>query len=207
MTNAYCEVADLRALFADAGSVSDLAVVERAINSASRAIDRYCGRFFYLEAATSTRVYRPTEPDIAWVDDIGSLDGLVIRTDTNGDGTWATTLDSDEYLLEPLNANVVGAGSTVQPHAWWRIVPLDTRYFPVSASRVTLQVTAKFGWSAVPDEIGEACLLKAAGLYKRKDSPHGVMGFDGFGAVRVTRQDPDVIALLRPYMKLQIGSV
>ncbi|HCT81756.1 MAG TPA: hypothetical protein DGT23_35285 [Micromonosporaceae bacterium] len=187
--------------------MADNAVMERAINAASRAIDRFCGRKFYLEAAVGIRVYRPKEPDIAWVDDIGTTTGLVIKTDTDGDGTWTTTWQSDDYQLEPLNADVVGAGSTVQPYAWWRIVAIDTETFPVSENRVTLQVTARFGWSAVPDDVTEACLLKAAGLYKRKDSPQGIAGFDGFGAVRVTRSDPDVVSLLRPYMRLQIGSV
>lgn len=207
LVNAYCAVADLREQFADAGSVANVDVLERAINAASRAIDRFCGRKFYLEATTSIRVYRPTEPDIAWVDDIGTTAGLVIKTDTASDATWATTWDATDYRLEPLNADIVAAGSTVQPFAWWRIIPIAAKTFPVSAKRVTLQVTARYGWSAVPDDVTEACLLKAGGLFKRKDSPHGVMGFDGFGAVRVTRMDPDVVALLRPYMRLQIAAI
>ncbi len=207
LVNAYASTEQLREQFADAGSISDAGILERALNSSSRAIDRYCGRRFYLEAAVSVRLYRPREPDIAWVDDIATTTGLIIKTDPNLDGTWSTTWDAADYLLEPLDAGVAGAGTTAAPHAWWRIAAIGTKYFPVSARRVTLQVTARRFWSAIPDEIGQACLLKAAGLVKRKDSPHGIMGFDGFGAVRITRQDPDVIALLRPYMRLQIGAV
>lgn len=203
LVHAYCNELQLRDQFADAGSLVDTGVLERAINASSRAIDRYCGRRFWLDAQVTTRLYRPCEPDIAWVDDIGSTAGLIIKTDHDDDGVFEQTwVAGQDYELEPGNADADGGA-----YAWWRIVAVGDLRFPTTGRRKRLQDTGLHGWSQIPDEVEQACLLKSAGLVKRKDSPHGVMGFDGFGAVRVTRQDPDVVALLRPYMRLQIGAV
>lgn len=207
LTNAYITLAQLREHAHDSGTTLTEAVAERAINAASRGIDRLCGRWFYQEAATSVRVYRPDDPYEAWVNDISTTTGLVIKTDTAGDASWATTWASTDYQLEPLNADMVGSGTTVQPYAWWRIVAIDRYLFPVHSRRTTLQVTARFGWSSVPDEVTEACLLLSAALYERRNSAQGVAGFGEFGAVRIGRQDPDVMRLLGPYLKLGVGAI
>jgi hypothetical protein len=49
-------------------------------------------------------------------------------------------------------------------------------------------------------------IIKAARLFKRKNSPEGVLGgFQDFGAVRVTnREDPDVMMLLNPYRRSEM---
>jgi hypothetical protein len=207
LTDAYCTLAELREHMGDTSTTLTAAVAERAINAASRAIDRHCGRWFYQEAAARVRVYRPDDAYEAWVDDISTTTGLVIKTDTTGDGTYATTWASTDYQLEPLNADIVGSGSTVQPYAWWRIVAIDRYTYPSSTRRPTLQVTARFGWSAVPDDVQEACLIKAAALYERRNSPGGVAGVDGFGVVRIGRSDPDVVELLGPYRRLDVVGV
>jgi hypothetical protein len=206
VVNGYCTLAELREHMGDTGTTLTTGVAERAIEAASRAIDRHCGRWFYQEAAVSVRVYRPDDPYEAWVNDISTATGLVIKTDS-GDNTYSTTWDTADYQLEPLNADIVGSGSTVQPYAWWRIVAVDDKTFPVSNFRPTLQVTARYGWSAVPDDVQGACLIKAAALYERRNSPGGVAGVDGFGVVRVSRYDPDVIELLGPYCRMHVGGI
>lgn len=208
VTNGYVSAAEMREHYGDTNQVLAEAIIERCIESASRAIDRLCGRHFYLEAAVSTRVYRVDDPCEAWIDDIGTTTDLVVKTDSTGDGTWATTwtLDTD-FQLEPLNADVVGAGSTVQPYAWWRIAAIGAKTIPVHSRRTTLQVVARHGWSAVPDDVQEACILATAGLIDRKNSPNGIAGFGEYGSVRISRQDPDVIRLLHPYVKLGVGAV
>ena len=51
-----------------------------------------------------------------------------------------------------------------------------------------------------------ATLIQAARLFKRKESPEGVLGGNDFGIVRVgTRVDPDVEMLLAPYRYLRVG--
>jgi hypothetical protein len=208
VVNGYTDVSELREHIGDTNTVLAAAVLERAIEAASRAIDRFTGRTFYLEAATSVATYQPDDPYVAWVDDIGTTTGLAVATDTNGDYSWATTWTiGTDFELRPLNADRVGSGSTVQPYAWWEIVAIGNKTFPSHPLRATLRVTARFGWSAVPDDVQEACILKAAGLVNRKNSPNGVAGFGEFGAVRINRLDPDVIALLHPYVRLGLGAV
>ncbi len=209
IVNGYTTADEMREHFGDTGTVMDTEIMERAIEAASRHIDRLCGRRFYQEAATSVRVYRPEDRYVVWVDDISTTTGLVVKTDTTSDFTWGTTWTIDtDFMLEPLNASVVGSGTTVQPHAWWRLVAIGTSYtFPVHELRPTLQVTARFGWSAVPDDVQEACILLAAALVHRKSSPNGVAGFSEFGPMRISRSDPDVERLLYPYYKMRVGAV
>lgn len=207
ITNGYATLAELREHMGDTNTVLVAAVAERAINAASRAIDKFCGRWFWQSAGTSTRVYRPDDPYTAWVDDISTTTGLVIKTDTSGDGTWATTWDTGDYQLEPLNQDVGHASDTVEPYAWWRIEAIDDKAFPLSDGAVSLQVTARFGWSGIPDDVREACLLKSARLYKRRDSAMGVAGFGDMGVVRITARDSDIAMLLGPYRKDLIGAV
>lgn len=203
VTNGYCTVAELRDQLGDTGSKLDLDLLEHAINATSRAIDRYCGRRFWQDATVQTREYKVTEPYVAWVDDISTTTGLIIKTDTTGDYSWATTWTTDDYDLEPENADKDDAA-----YAWWRIIAIDTETFPIHSRRKTLQVTARFGWSAVPDDVNEAAILKATGLFRRKDAPYGIAGFGEMGnAVRITRRDPDVMELLNNYVRYTMGEV
>ena len=87
------------------------------------------------------------------------------------------------------------------PFAFWVIEAIGDLEFTTHERRSTLQVTAKHGWSAVPDDVAQACILKAAALFKRKDAPFGVAGFGEFGAVRIGKEDPQVIELLQEYRR------
>jgi hypothetical protein len=66
----------------------------------------------------------------------------------------------------------------------------------------TVQVAGVFGWSSVPLDVRMACILQAQRLFKRFDSPLGVLGMGDMGTIRVSRVDSDVQALLAPYMKV-----
>lgn len=203
VTNGYCSVAELRDQLGDSGSKLDLDLLEKAVNATSRAIDRYCGRRFWQDSVVKTRTYKVSEPYIAWVDDISTTTGLIIKTDTSGDYSWATTWTSTDYDLEPDNADMDDAA-----YAWWRILAVDSQTFPRSELRKTLQVTARFGWSAIPDDVNEAAILKATGLFRRKDAPYGIAGFGEMGnAVRITRRDPDVMELLNNYVRYDMRGV
>jgi hypothetical protein len=195
----YGTVNELRqALGDDVRMLLDAGQLTQALRSASRAVDNHCARRFWLDPTATSRTYRPIDRWCAWVDDIGSTTGLVVKTDTAGNGTWATTLAvGTDFQLEPLNAAANGGA-----YAWWKVVAIGNP-FPGPAGyggqRPTVQVTARHGWSTVPDPVREATLLKAARLYRRKDAPFGVAGFDEFGPVRITRSDSDVVELLAPY--------
>lgn len=196
VVNGYTNVADLRESLGDTNSKLPVTLLEDAINASSRAVDVYCGRRFWQDSTLKTRNYRPTEPYVAWVDDISTTTGLVIKTDTSGDYSWSTTWDAADYDLWPDNADQGDAS-----YAWWRIHAIDDKSFITGVRRKTLQVQARFGWSAIPDNIEHASRLKAVSLFRRKDAPFGVAGFGEFGPVRITRKDPDVIELLSGYVR------
>jgi hypothetical protein len=195
VVNGYCTVEEVRGQLGDIGDKLNTALLERAVSAASRAVDRYCGRRFYQDQAPVARRFDPVDVYCALVDDISTKTGLVVQTDNLGTGTYATTLDPSDYRLEPLNAEQYGPA-----YSWTRIVSqrpwLQSCTGPLSPPY--LQVTARWGWSDIPDEVAEATILKAAALFSRKDAPFGIAGFGEFG-VRISRRDPDVVELLNPY--------
>jgi hypothetical protein len=200
VTNGYTTVAELRAHFGDTGTTLPVADLERAINATSRAIDKHTGRRFWQDTDAQAKVFRPESCDAAWVDDISTTTGLIVATDDSNAGSYSVTWSASDYELEPLNAD-----TDATAHAWWRLAAVGSRRFPTYNRRASLQVTARFGWSAIPDGVAQACLIRAAAIFKRREAVFGVAGFNGFGEVRITRKDPDVIDLLYPFVKVGFG--
>lgn len=196
LVNGYTTVADLRAHLTDEQSHLDEARLERAISTASRWIDEWCGRRFWLDPEPVTRVYTASIPGRADVDDIGTRTGLSVAADFDGDGI-AETVWADGWALEPRNADANGGA-----YAWTAIVTSGSRRFPTGPDR--LRVTTRFGWSQVPEQVQVASLLRAAALWKRKDAPFGVAGFGEYGALRITKTDPDIVDLLAPFRRYPV---
>ena len=203
LTNPYCTVDAIRGQLSDKDAKVDDVIVERAINATSRAVDDWCGRRFWQDATVKTRVYNVGDRACARVDDISTTTGLLVATDAGSDGTFETswTIGTD-FFLEPLNADADGPA-----YAWWDLVACGSKRFPIprTSRRPSLQVTAKFGWSAIPPQVEQAAVLRAVAIFKRKESPQGVAGFGDFGAIRIGRQDPDVIALLSPFQRPMVA--
>lgn len=203
IVNGYASLADIKAHIGVTDTVDD-AQLERVVEVASRAIDDYTGRRFYLDAAPSSRVFYPTNMLVAEVDDISTASGLVVKTDNDDTGTYETTWDANMFVLLPLNANV--ASPEPRPYSAFRAI--NGNSWPTWNERPSLQVTAQWGWpDAVPGRVTYACLLKAARLFRRKASPDGIAGSAEYGIVRISRQeDPDVCGLLAHYCKGGNGS-
>lgn len=207
VTHGYCTVDDLREQLGDLTSqnLSERQLV-RAINAASRAVDNWCDRRFWQDAAPTTRLvnvgpdnYLLTLPGLSEGDaEISTTTGLAIATDTAGDGTYAGVWSAADYRLAPYGANI---GGSIYG-AWWTVESAGNQ-FAISAARGyrPVQITARFGWAFVPDAIEQATILKAAQLFKRKDAPFGVVQFGDIAAVTITRKDADVIELLWPYQR------
>lgn len=201
LVNPYCAVEDVRAALGDSAAKLDQALIERAVNAASRAVDEWCGRKFWLAPSATARTYRPEDAGLLLVDDIGSAAGLQVRTDPGLDGSWSAlwTLDAD-FLLGPENADADGGA-----FAWWRIEALSGLLSVARTRRPTLQVTARWGWSAVPVQVEQATILRATAIFKRKDAAFGIAEFAEFGPVRIGRSDPDVIDLLSPFRRVVVA--
>jgi hypothetical protein len=198
IVNGYATADDIRAQMADSGEKLDQDRLDRAVSSASRAVDKYCKRRFWQDESITSRLYSASSSCELEVGDISTQDGLVVEVDYSGNGDW-TTLDSDSYHLEPLNA-----GADFEAYAWWTIVIDSGSGFRVSRKPL-VRVTAQWGWSEIPEEVVEATILKAVSLFKRKDSPNGIEGFSDFGPVRISKNDPDYVALLGPFKKQVIA--
>ena len=203
LTHGYCTVDDLREQLDDLTrkALSERMLV-RAINAASRAVDAWTDRRFWMDAAPVTQRFAVPAGgcgSFMLPVDIASTTGLVIATDTAGDGTYATTWADTDYQLWPYGANVEGS----LYGGWWQIEPTGVHRFAVRGARGyhPVQITARFGWSFLPDAIEQATILKATQLFKRKDSPYGVAQFGDIAAVSITRKDADVIELLWPYQR------
>jgi hypothetical protein len=209
VVNGYCTVEELRDQASDDGARLDADLLARAVNAASRGIDMYCsggvkdmGRRFWRDAAVTTRRFRTDDASQVWCLDVSGLTGLVVKTDDDDDGVYETTWTiNTDFVMEPLDVDQVAAGDTGVPYAFWMITAVGNRVFPVYLRRPGVQVTAKFGWSTVPDEVHTATIILATKFFKRKDAPFGVAGFSDLGAVRIIQSDPDVKMLLDPYVK------
>jgi hypothetical protein len=206
IVNGYATLAELREHLGDGSSLLTTATLERAIHAASRAVDHHCDRGidgtlgrFWADAAVAQRTYLCDSAIETYVDDISTRTGLIVETGTDGAAYGTTWTTGTDFILEPRNAGIVGAGSTADAHAFWKIVAIGSKRFLPDCYKPTLRVTARFGWSGIPTDVNEATILKAASLFKRKDAPFGVAGFGDFGVVRIGRNDPDVIELLSSY--------
>jgi hypothetical protein len=201
VVNGYATLAEAKSFLSISDSVDDT-LLENMIEAASRSIDRIANRRFYLDSTASARQYRVSSPVILYTDDIGTTTGLIVQTDDDGDGTFETTLTlNTDYIMDPLTALSLG-----RPFTQITVVS-TTNTFPIfpglfqNGLRPGVQVTAKFGWPSVPDDINQACLILTADLYKRKDSPGGILGLGDLGAIRMSPLGRDVTQIVRAYRK------
>lgn len=195
LTNGYCSLSELKASLDITDTIDD-AILERAINSASRTIDRYCARNFYKVSAT--RKYAPRDSYLTDIDDLVSLTSL--KTTNDDSQVFNVVWSASDYQLEPLNGVVDG-----MPTPYTRIRAIGDYSFMTLEGEATVEVTGVFGFDSVPDEVNYATIIQASKLYKRKDSPLGVISGE-YGAMRVgVRLDPQVSELVDAWRRIRAG--
>lgn len=207
ITNGYCTLAELKPeLRIPTADTEDDSRLEVAIAAASRQIDAHCGRRFWQDATVQTREFYANDYRRCEVDDISTTTALVVQVDDDDDGVFETTLTiSTHFILRPLNA---ADRVPVWPYDELVLVDAINGNFPMSSSgRPGVRVQARFGWSAVPDDVKKACLVQSAMLFKSADAVFGVTEFANAGAaMRVGRTiNPIAAALLEPYCKPRVG--
>lgn len=201
ITNGYCTLANARGRLSitSSGDTTDDTKIENIVMAVSRTIDNYTGRHFYVDAADATRYFTAEWDDLLECGDLVSV--TTVKTD-DGNRTYSTTWAATDYDLTPFDADDWG-----QPFTAIEVSPNGRYAFPVGLAK-GVQVIGKWGWSAVPTPIEEACLLQTERLFKRKDAIFGVMGASGMGQmIVIPKLDPDVELLLRGYCLLRIGGV
>ena len=195
VTNGYITLANLKTYLKIDDSVED-ALLESIIESASRSIDRIANRRFYLDAAATARTYQNATYWRCQTDDIGSLTGLIVKTNPDTTGTYQLTLtQGTDYIVEPTTAVAKS-----RPYTTITIVGPQAFSLPTTL-RPQVEVTAKWGWPAVPDDIEQACYILSADLYKRKDSIGGVLGLSELGAIRMSPLGRDIAAMVKAYRR------
>ena len=200
ISNGYASLSQIKsALRIPAGDATDDALLEMAVESASRLIDAYCGRNF-IYGGTATRYYNTEDPYVVQIDDARSITS--VRTSSSEDGIFDITFDmtarTGDIQAEPINDYV---GGLVWPFT--RLRAIGDYVFPVDKEN-TVEVTAAFGFPNIPVTVTQATILQSSRIFARLQSPLGVAGFGDMGIMRVGRSlDPDVSQLIEGYRRFR----
>jgi len=210
IADAYATMANFRT-FVRNSATTDATDVDThdeliALEAAARAIERICNRRFTVAGVTATaRVFTPTrgKPATTWsgawwdrttcdIDDVFDDTGMVVKFDTTGNGDFGDAITT--YRLAPLNAAEYSLPYTQLIFDYGTAVPLLAE---------SVQVTALWGWDAIPTTIENANMIQAARFLKRRDAPFGVAGSVDMGSELrlLAKVDPDVAVMLQTYKR------
>jgi hypothetical protein len=200
----YVDKEDLKAYIGLSGTGQD-GNIDNAINGASRLIDKMCGRHFWQDDAVTIKYYTPINSYYLEIDDLSTTTGLIVQLDTTDNGTYDKTMTLDtDFVLKPFNPQEHKISNTTYYYPQTELHILTTRstetFDPLIIKNV--KITAKFGWSAVPEAISQATLIQATRLWKRKDTPFNVFGNEQTGQKELFNKiDPDALQLIKGYVK------
>jgi len=196
IVNGYCTLAEVKSALRITDSTDD-SLLEKAIEGASRRIDGYTGRFFYQQSATIS-MYTRDIYTVQLQNDLVSV--TTLKTDDNGDGSFENTWTvNTDYQLQPLN-------TVLQSRPYNRVVAVGGKTFPImiQPDLPGVQINGVWGWSAVPNDVREACVLLSMRGFARYNAALGVVGFADM-AIQVRSVDPDVRDMLSPYVQYGIA--
>jgi hypothetical protein len=192
ITNGYATLAQIKAAVRITDAIDD-SLLEMAVESASRMIDAECDRAFF-SSGTATRDYVPNDSYTVDTDDLTEI--VSVTLDDQGDQSFSITLAPSDYQTEPLNQRVSGNAYPI-----YRLRMIGDYLLPIWGHQATVRIEGVFGFTPLPIQITQACVIQSSRIYKRLDSPLGVAGFGDMGAIRVGKVDPDVAQLIRPFKK------
>jgi hypothetical protein len=192
ISNGYATLAQIKSAVRITDAIDD-ALLEMAVESASRMIDAECDRNFF-SSGTATRDFVPNDHYVVDTDDLTQINS--VKIDDAGEGTYLITLDESDYQTEPLNQKVSGNAFPI-----YRLRMIGDYLLPIWGKQATVRIEGVYGFTPTPIQITQACVIQSSRIYKRLDSPLGVAGFGDMGAIRVGKVDPDVAQLIRPFKK------
>lgn len=199
ITNGYTTAELVQDEIGGANDPAKFTRVEAAVTAASRQIDDYVGRRFWQDTNVVTREFYADDhcelvSSAGAVMDISTATGLIVKIDSGLNGAYATTLTiATHFVLTPPNA-----GDDGTPYTGIRLV--DGVYTFPMGDRPGVQVTAKFGFAAVPAAVAQACLIQAVLLYKATDAAMGGLSFGDGAFMRVRAGlNPVAQSLVEPY--------
>lgn len=188
----YVSLAEFKAYMQISDTVDDVRATD-AINAASRDIEKYTHRQFNDAGVETARQFRTPSGSRVVADDFQDTAGLVVRSGSISGGFTTTLTRGVDYYIAPVD----GAREEVPMGVYWRVRALSGYRFPSTGGEPNLEVTARWGWPEVPDDVVQATYIWAARLFRRRDSPEGVLGGFSDAPIRVgVKMDPDVRAQL-----------
>jgi hypothetical protein len=193
ITNGYCSLNQIKAAVRLTDALDD-ALLEMAVESASRMIDAECDRNFY-SSGTATRDFIPNDVYTVDTDDLTSI--VSVKLDDSGELTFPITLVVTDYQTEPVNQKVSGNSFPIT-----RLRMIGDYLLPIWGKQATVRIEGVYGFTPQPIQVTQATVIQASRIFKRLDSPLGVAGFGDMGAIRVGKVDPDVAMLIRPFKKI-----
>lgn len=169
-----------------------------AVTAASRAVDNATNRQFGLVAAPEARYYTADYDSCerrytVEIDDLMVVTGASISADGSGDGVYDIPVST--YSLKPVNAASKGKPYT----QLWIGTDVSIPYRGADG----VQVTARWGWTDVPDTVEQATLIQASRFFTRREAPFGIAGSPDSGSEMrlLARVDPDVQLMLQSYYR------
>lgn len=195
ITNGYCTLAEIKDNKRISSTSSpDDGVIEALVEAASRYIDDLTGRRFHTTAADETRYFESDNSTELFPGNIISITSL--KTDADGDRTYETTWATTDYDLLPANAALDGL-----PYHYIRKSPAGANSFPTHSKGV--QIVGKFGYSAAPKPIKQACIMIVTSLYLSRfgNNTEGAATITGAGVVITPKDIPaGALELIRPHI-------
>ena len=187
VTDAYADVARYKAEIVKSSAADDDTILLQ-LTGVSRYMERASGLFFTKDDSAVARVYIGNGTASLRVDEIASTSGLAISIDEDDDGSFGdeTALASTDYELWPLNSEK-GAG----PKPWDKIILPSWSIKGVWPAGFRVEVTAIYGWPAVPEIIVSAC-VQLTGIL-RLESPRATNSITEFNQVLGTSRTAQAI--------------
>lgn len=145
--------------------------IERCIEAASRLADHVSHRKWITEASV-TRNFR-TDGYVVWIDE-----AQVVNTVEESDDQVTWTAVASGWITNA-SAPPIRMLELITGRHWSRFV----------------RVLGTWGSGAIPTNINQATRIEAVRLFKRPDTPEGVLVGD-FGSARLAKVDPDFFALV-----------
>lgn len=203
VTDAYATAAEYRARV-DKASAADDSTILAQLTALSRFIDWKCGRHFTQDAAVTTRLYDGHgQAYLRLEDDIATLTGLVVKVDLDADydfGEADETLTVNEHFW--IDSQRAAFGSEPMPWGRLQLVPTNGRLNVWPDQRNAVEVTAVFGWPAVPAAIKEATIALTRQLRDIQQSGMTLTLENIDAQVRVSPQASRIVDdLLRAYKR------
>ncbi len=122
-------------------------------------IHRFTGRKFVVDESDTTKYYEGRSAQTLWIDDITTLTSIVVKSANLTDTERA--LVTGDYILLPENKTSDDPTTAIRVHP-------NGYYTAWPAGIKRIEVTGKFGWAKVPEQIRLAATLLVAGLYEER---------------------------------------